>query len=200
MELHAITDGKKASRELKEIIISIFTLVDYIHIREKNKPSGEIAALVEELLNAGVPKEKLVINDRLDIALLTGIPNVHLPGNGLPVNKVKMAYPHMKVGVSIHSLEEAKGAEKSGADYCFFGHIFETDSKKGMAGRGTDALSEIVEQVKIPVMAIGGITTDNAVKVLEKKVQGIAVMSYIFSANQPKEAATLLKNIVCKGG
>ncbi|QBK24682.1 thiazole tautomerase TenI [Ureibacillus thermophilus] len=200
MELHAITDGKKESRELKEIIISISPVVDYIHIREKNKPPGEIVALIEELLNAGVPKEKLVINDRLDIALLTGIPNVHLPGNGLPAEKVKTAYPHMKVGVSIHSIEKAKNAEKSGADYCFFGHIFETDSKKGMAGRGTDALGEIVEQVKIPVIAIGGITPDNAVKVLEKKVQGIAVMSYIFSANQPKEAATFLKNIDCKGG
>ncbi|MFC5559363.1 thiazole tautomerase TenI [Ureibacillus thermophilus] len=200
MELHAITDGKKSIKELKEIITSIADVVDYIHIREKNKSPTEIVALVKELINAGVEKERLVINDRLDIALLTGIRNVHLPGNGLPAVKVKTAYPYMRVGVSVHSVEEAKISEEAGADYCLFGHVFETDSKKGMAGRGTDALGEIVEQVKIPVIAIGGITPDNAVKVLEKKVQGIAVMSYIFSANQPKEAATFLKNIDCKGG
>jgi len=195
LELHIITDGKKTNEELKEIITSVSAVVDYIHIREKNKSPHEIVALVEELLKAGVPKEKLVINDRLDIALVTGIPNVHLPGKGLPVEKVKTAFPHMKVGVSIHSLEEAERAEEAGADYCLFGHVFETDSKKGLTGRGTGALGVIVEHVKIPVIAIGGITPENAGKVLEKKVRGIAVMSYIFSSKHPKEAATRLKQV-----
>ncbi|WP_342463012.1 thiazole tautomerase TenI [Ureibacillus sp. FSL K6-8385] len=193
MELHAITDGKKTNEELKEIIVSISGIVDYIHIREKHKSPAELMVLIEELIHAGVAKERLVINDRLDVALLAGIPNIHLPANGLPAVKVKTAYPHMRVGVSTHSPEEAKAAEEAGADYCIFGHIFETDSKKGLAGRGLDALGEVVEKVKIPVIAIGGITPANAKKVLEKKARGIAVMSHIFSSNQPKEAAALLK-------
>ncbi|MBB5150059.1 MULTISPECIES: thiazole tautomerase TenI [Ureibacillus] len=200
MELHAITDGKKSIKELKEIITSIADVVDYIHIREKSKVPAEIVALVEELIYAGVEKERLVINDRLDIALLTGIRNVHLPANSLPAAKVKTAYPYMRVGVSVHSVEEAKTAEEARADYCLFGHVFETDSKKGLAGRGTNALGKIVEQLQIPVIAIGGITPDNVEQVLEKKVHGIAVMSTIFSSSQPKEAAIHLKNIVQKGG
>lgn len=198
MELHVITDGTKTLGEMKEIITSISDIVDYIHIREKQKSPGEIVALVEELIHAGVEKEKLVINDRLDIALLTGIPNVHLPARGLPAKKIKNAFPHLKVGISTHSLEEVKAAEEAGADYCFFGHIFETDSKKGLTGRGTKRLGEIIKQVKIPVIAIGGITPDNAGTVLEKKVHGIAVMSYIFSSNPPREAAIRLKQSIGK--
>lgn len=194
LELHAVTDGKKSIYELKEIICSISDIVDYIHIREKNKSPSEIVQLVEQVVQMGVRKEKLVINDRLDIALLTGVCNVHLPTTGLPIRKVKSMFPEMRVGVSVHSLEEALHAEKGGADYCLFGNVFETNSKVGLAGKGTEALGEIVARLKIPVIGIGGITPDNMQKVFKQNAKGIAVMSYIFSSEHPVRAASLLKN------
>lgn len=189
MELHAVTCGTMPVEELAEVIPHVAQYTDYIHIREKNKPSQEVAILIEQMLANGVNKEKLVINDRLDLALLFGIPNVHLPGSGLPVKKIKQRFPQIRAGVSVHSLAEAKKAEKDGADYCFFGHIFATDSKKRLAPRGTAALGEITRHVNIPVIAIGGITPDNMHLVLEKGVAGIAVMSRIFSAADPKQAS-----------
>lgn len=195
MELHAITDGKKTIDELVEIVLSIADIVDYIHIREKNKAPGEIVQLVEQLVEKGVKKEKLVMNDRLDIALLTGICNVHLPTNGLPVRKVKSMFPDMRVGVSAHSMKEVLNAEKEGADYCFFGNVFETNSKKGLAGKGTELLGEIVERLDIPIIGIGGITPNTMQKVIDKKAKGVAVMSYIFSSDDPAKAVKRLKSI-----
>jgi thiazole tautomerase (transcriptional regulator TenI) len=185
MELHAVTDGTKTIDELSEIIISVSNDIDYVHIREKNKRPNEIVHLVEQLLANRVERKKIVINDRLDIALLTGIENVHLPGTGLPVHKVKKTYPNMRIGVSVHSLDEAVKAEKDCADYLFYGNIFETNSKKGLPGRGTKSLKKMVSLVNIPVIAIGGITPNNMQQVLETKVNGIAVMSSIFSAKDP---------------
>lgn len=189
MEIHAITDGEKTVTELVEIILSIADDVDYVHIREKTKQPYEVIQLVEKVLARGMNKEKLVINDRLDIALLTGVPNIHLPSSGLPVKKVKQKFPHLKVGVSVHSLAEAMSAKKNGADYCLFGHVFPTNSKKGLPGKGTGVLREIVQNVKIPVIAIGGITPNNMEQVFATKVNGIGVMSAIFSTSNPKQAA-----------
>ncbi|MED0714325.1 thiazole tautomerase TenI [Aeribacillus composti] len=193
LELHAVTDGTKPVNELIRIILSISEHVDYVHIREKNKRPCEIIHLVEQLLAKGIRREQLVINDRLDVALLTGVQNVHLPGTGLPIKKVKSAFPQIKAGVSVHSLDEAVKAEKDGADYCFFGNVFETNSKKGLPAKGTDLLGKIVGHVNIPIIAIGGITPDNMQKVLEKKASGIAVMSYIFSSKDPESAAKLFR-------
>lgn len=193
VELHAITDGKKTATELVKAILAIADEVDYIHIREKTKQTSEVIQLVEQLLTKGVQNEKLVINDRLDVALLTGIPNVHLPGTGLPVKLVKQKFPEIKVGVSVHSLAEAVIAAEDGADYCLFGHVFPTNSKKGIPGKGTKLLKEIVQKAGIPVLAIGGITPDNMTEVAATKVSGMAVMSAIFSAQNPKQAAKLFR-------
>lgn len=193
LELHAVTDGSKSVEQLADIILSISASVDYVHIREKEKKAGEIIRLIELLIKSGFPNQKLVINDRLDVALVTGIRNVHLPGCGIPVQKVKGAFPDIRTGVSVHSLEEAVTAEKDGADYIMFGHIFQTNCKKGKAPKGVDVLRKITECVKIPVIAIGGIEPGNIKQVLEQRAAGAAVMSYIFSSSDPENAAKLLR-------
>lgn len=194
MEIHAITDGKKTTSELMDIILSIEEYVDYIHIREKNKSAKEIIDLIDQLLQNNCPKEKLIINDRLDVAFMTNLSHVHLPQSSLPVQRVKNRFPQMCVGVSVHSLEEAKRAEQEGAQYVLFGHIFETDSKKGVEPRGITALKQVVESVSIPVVAIGGITLKNVQEVIKAGASGIAVMSYLFSSPHPQDAAKALKD------
>lgn len=81
-------------------------------------------------------------------------------------------------GVSVHSVHEAIEAEKLGADYLIAGHVFETDCKLGLKGRGIEFIEKICENVSIPVIAIGGIGPDNLQLVLNTKVFGVAVMSY----------------------
>ena len=189
MKLLAITDDSHSLNDLASKIIQIKDVVDYIHIREKSKTPKQILFLLQLLEEEGVKKEKIVVNDRLDVALLKKIPNIHLPSYGLPIKAVKSQFPHMRVGRSVHSLEEAKQAEKEGSDYVLYGHCFETNSKKGLAPNGIEPLVEMKKELHIPVFAIGGITPDRVQILQEVKADGIAVMSGIFSANDPKKSA-----------
>lgn len=91
------------------------------------------------------------------------------------------------VGVSVHSVEEAKEAESKGANYVTAGHIFETDCKKGLAPRGLDFLHEVCESVKIPVYAIGGINPQNIKLVAEAGAGGACIMSGFMTCENPAE-------------
>ncbi|MCM3571109.1 thiazole tautomerase TenI [Neobacillus mesonae] len=186
MKLIAITDDRHQVLELASKIMQIQNVVDFIHIREKKKSARELIRLLELLLDKGVPKDKIVFHDRLDAALLSGIRNIHLPGHGLPTKQVRAKFPFMRIGCSVHSFEEAKQSEEDGADYVLYGHVFETNSKAGLAPRGVKELEEIKKRLVIPVYAIGGITAD---RVDDIHVDGIAVMSGLFSAENPKAAA-----------
>lgn len=194
MEIHVVTDGKKTVDELVNIIFKFHQEVDYVHIREKTKTAKELNELVTRLLSQGVDAKKLVINDRLDVALMKGIPNIHLPGHSFSVKEVKANYPEMRVGSSIHSVEEAIQCEAEGADYLLFGHIFVTNSKVNLPGRGIAVLEEVCKAVHIPVIAIGGIVPEKIAEVAQANAAGIAVMSYVLSSENPNESACMLKN------
>jgi thiazole tautomerase (transcriptional regulator TenI) len=189
MKLIAVTDDRHPVKELAEKIITIKDIIDFVQIREKSKSAGELMVLLDILLKGGVEKEKIIINDRLDAALLKQIPNVHLPEHGLPVQMVKQQYPHLRTGRSVHSAEKAKEAEQAGADYVLFGHVFETASKKGKKPNGIKPLLEIKKQLRIPVYAIGGITSDKLSVLKETGADGIAVMSGIFQSEDPQRTA-----------
>lgn len=189
MKLMAVTDDSYSIHELASYIIQMMDMADIIHIREKRKNAMELVSLLKLLKEAKVDSEKIVINDRLDVALLMGIPNIHLPSYSLPVKAVRAHYPHMRIGRSVHSLEEAKLAEEEGADYVLFGHIFATNSKRGKPPQGMEPLTEIMSVLTIPVYAIGGISPGGVPLFHQSNVDGIAVMSGIFASKDPVAAA-----------
>ncbi|WP_175638308.1 thiamine phosphate synthase [Metabacillus schmidteae] len=193
MEFHVITDGKQTIAELIKRLSIIHNEVDYIHIREKTKSASDIMLLVSELVAKGVQKEKLVINDRMDVAILQNIPNLHLPSHSFSIQEVKKYRPAFRIGRSIHSLEEAIQCEKEGADYLLYGHIFETTCKVDLLPRGVEQLKIICENVKVPVIAIGGITPVTIDQLKGTNVYGVAVMSYIMQNKDPKQALIKLK-------
>ncbi|WP_156291235.1 thiamine phosphate synthase [Oceanobacillus salinisoli] len=186
MKLIAVTDDSHPVKELAETIIAIKDWIDFVQIREKTKSAREIITLLDYLQAGGVRNEKIMINDRLDIALLMGIPNLHLPEHGLPVKRLKQRYPQIRAGCSVHSFEKAKAAEKDGADYVLFGHCFETDSKKGLAPNGVEPILQMKRELAIPVYAIGGMTIDKMPIMKRVKADGVAVMSSIFQAEEPQ--------------
>jgi thiamine-phosphate pyrophosphorylase len=144
--------------------------VDMIQVREKDLPGGELFDLVCRVrdLAAGT-STRVLVNDRLDIALAAGVDGVHLPSNGLPAARVR---PLVKLlGVSVHTLEEAFAAEAAGADFIVFGPIFETPGKHAV---GLEPLRKVAAAIKIPVLAIGGLTLDNSPSVLAAGASGIA--------------------------
>jgi thiazole tautomerase (transcriptional regulator TenI) len=185
MKLMAVTDNTRPVNELAEKIIAIKDVIDFVQIREKSKTAREIVTLLDHLQSEGVHKEKIIINDRLDIALCMNIPNLHLPEHGLPIKIVRQLYPHLRVGCSVHSFLQGKAAESDGADYVMFGHCFTTNSKKGIPPRGIDPIIQMKKELSIPVYAIGGIKLNNIPSVQKAQADGIAVMSSIFAADEP---------------
>ncbi|MGG1697537.1 thiazole tautomerase TenI [Bacillus zhangzhouensis] len=186
MELHAVTNDSFPVNELIKQIKAIESEVDFIHIRERSKTASELVDLVKQLLSEGVPKEKLVINDRVDVALLTNIHRVHLPGHSFSPKELRQKFPHLHAGVSVHSIEEAKAAEENGAEYVMFGHVYDTSCKPGLKARGVKLVEELTSALSIPVVVIGGVTPDRIPELLHVNVKGIAVMSGIFTHHQPR--------------
>lgn len=144
--------------------------IDMIQVREKDLPARQLLEIVSRIRDlASGSNTKVLVNDRVDIAVTTGVSGVHLPANGLLAERVR---PLVRVlGVSTHSVEDAIRAEKAGADFVVFGPIFETPGK---TPAGFDTLRDVVAGVRLPVLAIGGVTMANADQVLDCGAAGIA--------------------------
>lgn len=194
--LHFISTGRQTADEFAAICAHVHPYADFIHIREKEKTARETAEFVTALLRVGVPLQKIIVNDRVDVAAVYGVKGVQLAYHSLPVRAVRRSFPDLTVGCSVHGSEEAKQAEQDGAHFCLYGHIFPTDSKPGLPPRGLDSLAEIAAAVSIPVIAIGGIHAGNARRVLEAGAAGVAVLSAVFFAADPVAEAKRLADIV----
>ncbi|MFJ8527665.1 thiazole tautomerase TenI [Bacillus sp. NPDC094106] len=197
-ELHIISNGQMTFEELVNAAIQIESEIDYLHIREREKSTKELYEGVERLLKRGFPASKLVINDRIDIAILLNIPRVQLGYRSADVRSVKEKFSYLHVGYSVHSLEEAIVAFKNGADSLVYGHVFPTSCKEGVPARGLEEISNMARRLTIPITAIGGITPENTGEILTAGVSGIAVMSGIVSSSEPYEQAKLYKETIRK--
>lgn len=197
-ELHVISNGQMTFEELTNVAMQMESEIDYLHIREREKSTKELYEGVEGLLKRGFPASKLVLNDRIDIAILLNIPRVQLGYRSVDVKSVKEKFSYLHVGYSVHSLEEAIVAFKNGADSLVYGHVFPTSCKKGVPARGLEEISDMARRLTIPITAIGGITPENTTEVLKSGVSGIAVMSGIVSDRNPYEKARLYKEIIRK--
>jgi thiamine-phosphate pyrophosphorylase len=189
--------------------------IDWIQLREKELSGRQSASLALEALKrvskqAGQTKSatRIIVNDRLDVALAEQAGGVHLGENSVPVEEAKrllLASPaapsivhEFLVGVSCHSLESAKSAASSGADYIFFGPIFATPSKAAYgAPQGLDRLAEVCSSVNIPVLAIGGITLDNASPCLSAGASGLAAIRLFQDSADPASLVRALRQLSC---
>lgn len=149
-----------------------------IILREKDLPETEYRKLAEQVMNICKKHQvPCILHNYVDTAIACNAEAVHLP---LPVLRQMTSEQkaHFKeIGTSCHSLEDALEARKLGSTYITAGHIFDTDCKKGMPGRGLCFLRTICENVKIPVYAIGGITSENVAEVQEAGARGVCIMS-----------------------
>lgn len=116
----------------------------------------------------------LIVNDHPDIALAVDADGVHLGQDDLPIREARKVMGNRIIGISTHSLSEAIAAQEAGADYIGFGPVFSTCTKDAGEAKGIEALDEVVRGVVVPVIAIGGITPDNAVSVFGTGCAGIA--------------------------
>ena len=175
---------------LKKIAAAAAAGVDWIQIREKDFFGKDCAAVTREALRraantgaAGGAAARILVNDRLDVALTEDAGGVHLGEESLPVSEARRllnttARPrNFLIGVSCHALESAHRAERDGADYIFFGPVFATPSKAANAQpQGIARLAEVCRSVSIPVLAIGGINLENVATCLAAGAAGIAAI------------------------
>lgn len=174
---------------------------DLLQVREKDLDGGPLLVLAREIVEAAKPRGgrcTVVVNDRLDVALAAKAAGVHLPAGGLPIEPVRrVTGKRFVVGRSVHSLAEARQAQKDGADYLFFGPVFETPDKIAFGPpQGIEALRKVVEAVRIPVWAIGGIAPEGAARLRGLRLAGVAAISFIAAAPDPAEAVRLLRSAV----
>jgi thiamine-phosphate pyrophosphorylase len=187
--LYVITDSSLIKEEefeekLKEVVSNGATV---IQLREKALSLSTFfkkALLVRKM----IPEDLLfIVNDRVDIALASGADGVHLGEEDLPISVArKVLGSHKIIGASTHSVEQAQQAEREGADYVAIGPVFSTATKPGLGpAKGIEIIGKIKGKVNIPVIAIGGIKSNNVERILKAGADGVAVISAVF-----KEANT----------
>lgn len=168
--------------------------IDWIQVREKDLAGGPLLELVSEIRNRAA-SGRILVNDRLDVALAAGAAGVHLGAEGLPVAAVRRwrderAPGALLVGRSCHGLDEARAAESDGADYVFFGPVFATPSKLAYGPpQGTTRLAEVCSALAIPVIAIGGITPERVEPCMAAGAWGVAVLGGVWRTD-PVAAVT----------
>lgn len=187
--------------------------IDWIQLREKDLSGKQLASLAREVLNR-VPKQashsksaaRIIVNDRLDVALAEQAGGVHLGENSLSLEEAKrllltspaaqtLAHDFI-LGVSCHSLEAAKSAASSGTDYIFFGPVFATPSKAAYgAPQGLDCLAEVCSAVNIPVLAIGGITLANVSSCFSAGASGIAAIRLFQDSADPAAIVRAIRHL-----
>jgi thiamine-phosphate diphosphorylase len=201
----ALPSGKTAGLLRSKMLLNTIRAaeaagVDWVQIREKDLSTRELLGLVQEAVafaSVGpdsIPHRsiKVIVNDRLDVALAAGAGGVHLGHASVQAREVIRwcragnAPADFLVGVSCHSLEGAREAENAGASYTYFGPIYETPSKIPFGQpHGVEELAQVAKAVKIPVMAIGGVNASNAAECIRAGAAGIAAIRMIQDAADP---------------
>jgi thiamine-phosphate pyrophosphorylase len=160
--------------------------IDIIQIRERDLDAGPLVTLVAELvhLTRGTPT-RIVVNDRLDVALACRADGVHLRGDSMPPEAARSIAPAgFLIGRSVHHEQEAKAAAAS-VDYLVAGTVFPTSSKAGLTEwLGVEGLARICRSVSVPVLAIGGVTVDRIPGVAAAGAAGIAAIGLFANASR----------------
>lgn len=199
MLLYAVTDRAwTGGRTLyQQVECALKGGVTCVQLREKDLPEAEFLAEAREIgalcRSYGVP---FIINDNVEIALACGADGVHVGQSDMEAGRVRAAVgQNMMVGVSAQTVEEALAAQRAGADYLGVGAVFATSTKLDAEAVSHQTLKDICAAVDIPVTAIGGINQDNILELSGTGIDGVALVSAIFGAEDIEGRCRALKEL-----
>lgn len=195
--LYAVTDRAWVGKQtlLEQIEDALEGGVTIVQLREKNLSEDDFVAEAVEVRELcrryDVP---LIINDNVDVALKSGADGVHVGIGDVPVEEIRRRVSSdLIIGATAKTVEQAQAAERAGADYLGVGAVFPSPTKKNAIRITADQLKEICSSVSIPAVAIGGISLDNVCELRGGGMDGIAVVSAIFAADDIRSAAVELR-------
>ena len=188
-----ITDGRMtAGTDPANLVAAVHAAaaagVHLIQIREQRLETRDLAALTQRCVDAvRGTRARVLVNDHLDVALAAGAHGVHLRSDSFAATRARsVVSPGFLIGRSVHSVEEAtRAAADDAIDYLMFGTVFTSASKPGRQPAGVAALAEVVRATTIPVLAVGGVTADNASQVGQTGAAGIAAIGIFASRSAP---------------
>jgi thiamine-phosphate pyrophosphorylase len=199
--LYVVLDRTAArGRHLEEILEAAAAAgCRMIQLREKEWPSGRLWPLAERLrARARAARMTFIVNDRVDLALALDADGVHLGQDDLPPGPARaLLRPGMVLGISTHSAEQARAAQAAGADYVAVGSMFPTSTKADFDLVGPDLIRKLRPEISVPLVGIGGITANNVHEVIAAGADGVAVISAVCGASDPRQAsARFIERIV----
>ena len=201
--LHVLTDFRFQQRYAPADLarLAIDGGADTIQFRQKEGTTRErwsnLVPTAAVCRASGVP---LIVDDDFGMALAAGAAGVHLGQDDLPVAAARAGAPAgFVVGATASTVQQALAAEAAGADYVGFGPVFPSGSKGSQVDvRGVEALGEVCRAVRVPVIAIAGITEERVASVIRAGAYGVAVMTAVSTADDPLEAALSLRRAIDK--
>ena len=163
--------------------------VDLLQIREPDLSAGELIGLIRDVRSRLSGASRIVVNERVDVALAAEADGVHLKSDSMATVLVRRQVPAgFLVGRSVHTVDEARTAAAEGADYVVFGTVFPSGSKpRGHRTAGLEALAAVTAAVEIPVLAIGGISLNTVAAAAEAGAAGVAAIGLFFDAAGPMD-------------
>lgn len=192
--VHAVTDDMILTRPaFPERALDVMRALGRrgaVHVRSRLLPSRRLLAIAEALRLAQQETGcRLVVNDRLDVALGVGAWGVQLTTRSLSVADARRLAPAMALGASVHSIDHAVEAERGGATWLVAGHVFDTASHAGVPGRGLQFVRAVSASSGLPVLAIGGVTPERTRELRDAGAHGVAVIRGIWGARDAETAA-----------
>jgi len=168
--------------------------LDTVMLREKDLPGGQMLEMATEIrrVTSG-HNAKLIVNDRMDVAIVAEADGVHLGNRSFRSRDLKNRLPeNMLVGASAHNMDEALEAQNDGADYIILSPVFATSSKPGAKPLGVGKMKDIISRLRVPTYALGGVKQSNAQALIEAGAKGVAVISAILDHPRPHIATGIM--------
>jgi thiamine-phosphate pyrophosphorylase len=203
VRLYVLVDGAESEAEFARKVTELAAAgADAIQLRESRLPDGELVARARILVRStsrGSTGTLAIINNRPDVAAAAGADGVHLGQEDMSVQHARAVLgPRRLIGVSTHSIDQARAAVLGGANYLGVGPVFPSRTKSFDDFPGPQLLRQVAAEIRLPAFAIGGITLDNAPDALATGITRLAVSSAIVRAASPAEAAAQFRSLLAR--